>query len=469
MSAARASGPIPRDQIRDMILFGLAQPGSIINKLESGNRRYPGDSSQQKYQKKPVWHKRSDLIIYVAKKLRINPELWGPNRVSNNFYNPVDQEIAKLRKKNVIIEWNSSRHFGIFRLGFDVLVTKPQMSTTANPAIPASNIADTSENNLKRTFLSIMTKGKKDNTYKFTLAKVLLDYCRDTTDTARTHAIPYEYLADKFLRYYWYQEYKFRMKQDFRIKSKPKVIRAINDVFGQNPPADFKLLDCDDVTRAKNKILSTVFGHARSKTSLVVPRFQNVPAGRFTQEIRAFYDYDDDKQEIYLKPEAFEFFRKNNAILSRVVLAEWARFLEKINHSLPRLVAKIDQDNMVRGSLVPYHKIYAEHTDHCFYCNDTLERYHTHVDHFIPWSYMFEDSAWNLVLACQQCNCKKSDSLPQSEFRDLLIHRNTRYYTQIKKLKLSLDQLDTGRGWEPEIANHYTNCHEYGFNTIHLP
>ena len=259
------------------------------------------------------------------------------------------------------------------------------------------------------------------------------------------------------------------MKQDFRTKSKPKAIQAITDVFGKNPPANFDLLDAADVKRARQEILKTVFGHARSKTSLVVPKFQNIPVGRHTEKIKVFYDYDDDAQRIRIMPEAFEFLQKNNGLLSRVVLAEWARFLEKINHSLPRLVAKIDQDSMTRDSLTEYRRIFSKHSDHCFYCRSRLERRGTHVDHFIPWSYIFDDNAWNLVLACQECNCKKSNSLPQEEFRAALIKRNAQYYKQIRKLRISLDQLDTGRGWKPEIIHHYTNCKEYGFNVIHLP
>ena len=259
------------------------------------------------------------------------------------------------------------------------------------------------------------------------------------------------------------------MKQDFRVKSKPKVITALNDVFYDNPPANFESLDQADITKAENKILQTVFGHARLKTSLVIPKFQSIPDGKYVKPTNLFYDYDDDKKVLYLKPEAFDFLKKNHVILSKVVLAEWAKFLEKINRTLPRLVAKIELDVMERGSLAEYRKIFSVHTQNCFYCGGRLERRYTHVDHFIPWSYIFDDDAWNLVLACQACNCKKSDSLPQEEFRDLLLHRNTKYYSMIKKLEISLNQLDTGKGWKPEIVNHYDNCLEYGFQQVHLP
>ena len=86
-----------------------------------------------------------------------------------------------------------------------------------------------------------------------------------------------------------------------------------------------------------------------------------------------------------------------------------------------------------------------------------------------PWSYIFADEAWNLVLACQKSNLRKHDSLPQEEFRDELIFRNRRYYEQLSILKRSLDQLNAGKGWVPEIKNHYQNCRECGFRKICMP
>ncbi len=463
------SGYIERRAVHDAVAFCLGQKGATIRDLEGqAGRRYGQDASQNEYGRMPVWHRRADLIVSVAKKLRIHPDMWGPHRKTSDFYNVIDQEIAKLRAGGAVADWSAGRRLGVMRLA-QRPAGRMQMSTEKRARM-RDPVAGAYADDLKQKFLAILTRGKKDNTYKFTLAKSLLDYCRENAGGAvRTHEISYEYLSAKFLRYYWYQEYKFKMKQDFHVRGKPKVIRAINEVFGSNPPGDFELLDNNDIERARQKIQRTVFGHARSKTSLVVPRFQNVPSGSGVMEARAFYDYDDDAQKIYLRPEAFEFLRTNDALLSRVVLAEWARYLEKVNHALPRLVAKIDQDSTARGSLLEYKRMYFEHTDHCFYCGGRLERGGIHVDHFIPWSYIFEDSAWNLVLACKECNCKKSSSLPHEEFRDILIRRNTRHYGRIQKLRVSLDQLDSGKGWKPEIINHYENCLAYGFGTVSLP
>ena len=327
---------------------------------------------------------------------------------------------------------------------------------------------------LRKTFIHIMTHGYKNNTYKFALARFLLDYCKalpasrlsKMVETNETIIIRYEELADAFLRYYWHQEFRYRIKQNFYNERPPSVIKILRNTFGdQYIPEGFSKYaqnESDLVKTARKKILKKVFGHARIKTSLVVPRFQNVRIGAKVMQKNIFYDFDDDKQYITLFPQAAVFLNQNYAVLFKTVILEWSKFLEKIN-TFPRLIAKIETDEARRRSLTHYLNTYKD-VKHCFYCNGTLNKMpSTHVDHFIPWSYIFEDSAWNLVLACQECNCKKSNSLAQFKFLNYLIERNSKYENQIPVLKKSLTMLDLGRGWEPEIKRHYNNCKDYGF------
>ena len=81
----------------------------------------------------------------------------------------------------------------------------------------------------------------------------------------------------------------------------------------------------------------------------------------------------------------------------------------------------------------------------------------------IPWSYIFTDDVWNLVLSCQDCNLKKSNSLPERPFVRYLIERDGDYYHKMDIMKKSIDQLSFKGDWEKEIKNHYEMCHDYGF------
>ncbi len=58
--------------------------------------------------------------------------------------------------------------------------------------------------------------------------------------------------------------------------------------------------------------------------------------------------------------------------------------------------------------------------NHCYYCNaevakrvDSESDRKLHLDHFVPQSKDGADELFNLVLACQPCNLKKSDKMPE--------------------------------------------------------
>ena len=469
-----SAGGVQRAEIRSAVALILLGPGKTMGTIESERGMlYPGDGSQDEYRNSPVWHSKRDLDRMVVQRLNLDPDaMLGPRRKSDDLRNYTSHVISALRGNGAIQDWHAGRGLGVWRVA-DPLTLRRYAADGERIAAKRRGARTTIVSDpidLNSLFLSIIDRGSKDNTYKFALARALLDYCRDHADASdNALEIPYKYFADKFMRYYFYQEYKFRIRQNFRPDVPPRAIRILRDVFGPNAPGDFDMLERSKVENARRRFMSLIFGHARRKTSLVIPRFQKMSRGSTSLEERMFYDYDDDRQMLTLKPDAFDFFRQNHPVLSKVVLVGWAKFLEKINPSLPMLVAKIERDEAKRGTLTPYRNLYLKHWCHCFYCNCRLEREFIQVDHFIPWSYLFDDNAWNLVLACRDCNCKKSSALPPVEFRDELIARNRQYYDRMPKMKSSLDQLNSGRGWEPEIVGQYDRCAEYGFGIVPLP
>ena len=467
-----------------MVMWALAQvvgrPGSTISEVETARGRTcgRGDRMQRIHEDAAVWHTAGRVIEQVAGLLNLDRNtVLGGGTLATDFYRSVMAQISTLRRKRCITDWRAGERLGVFRLAdpsrlpdIDPDGLRPMSYTGTSP--------DMSRAGLTKSFLSILSHGSKVSTYKFALARAILEYCQGNYRSAdRDEAegeqsalrIPYEYLADKFLRYYWYQECVLHMRQSYGTKHALRTMTELKGVFGENTPSDYSLLKKKDVERARKLILRNVFGHARSTTSIVVPAFQKVPVGNRKVEVRSFYDYDDDEQAITLRPEAFEFFQKNYTLLSKAVLIEWTKFLEPLNPTLPRLLTKIEKMSAKRQKLTKYHRMFAPFTDCCFYCRDKLEPGYIQVDHLIPWTYIYDDNAWNLVLACQSCNCKKSNSLPEDEFRDGLVERNRRHRNEIPPLRVSLDMLDRGKKWEDEIHAHYQTCLEYGFGTIRLP
>ena len=325
---------------------------------------------------------------------------------------------------------------------------------------------------LRRKFISILTKGSKSNTYKFALARFLLDHSHKPDSS---YIVSFQDIAKKFLKYYWHQECKYRIRQNYDPKKIPSVVQVIRDVFKERMvdgyiPDYFEDMPQEKIKNAEAEIIKRVFGIG--KKSQVVPRFQRLkgqPPDR-NLHIRGtgdFYDYDVPSGQLEIKPEALSFFNNNYNVLMKAVLLEWSRFLEKIN-TLPRIIEKVESEEVKRRRLAEYEKIFCDQSD-CFYCDRRLDDLQTHVDHFIPWSYIFEDEPWNLVLACEQCNSRKSNLLAPEVFQDDLIGRNQDYQNQIPKLKKSLLSLDAENNWEHVIKHHYNNCKEYGFRVQPLP
>lgn len=464
------SGKIPHEYIPDLIINGLAQKGKTTKEIE--NERGVAYTLDEERPNGNVWHNASDLRIYIAKFLKLDASLWGPNRTSDIFETEMSHSIAKLRKHGEIKSWKVSNSL-VLRLSSAARKPKSIPVMTMMDTVPAYTelIPNTSDDyNMIQGFQSILRYGAKHGTYKFALARAILEHCNDKKNySMNKYEITYEYLADKFLKYYWHQVCKFKMKQDFSPQRETMAVQIIRKIFDESSPVSFNLIQQKDRKNAREQILHHVFGSIKSKKSQVVPKFQKIKVGSRSEEHNIFYNYSNDEKKIILKPKAFEFFSKHNGILSGFVLVEWAKFLERINGNLPCLVAKIEMDPTKRKNLTKARKILLDHVNNCFYCNDQLEPKYIHVDHFIPWSYIFEDCEWNLVLACSDCNLKKSDSLAESDFKKELINRNISYYNREPSFKRSLDMLGFRRSWEKEIHDHYHNCREYGFNVIPLP
>ena len=321
------------------------------------------------------------------------------------------------------------------------------------------------DDNFVYYFNSILSKGKKDNTYKFALARFLIDYAHGLEDSdLKTmpdgnvrHTIEFSTIAKAFLRYYWHQVCKYKIRQNCNIDKPPLIVQIIQSVFGSEYiPESFDSMNKEKVATTEKLITKKCFAE-------VVPRFQNITNGIRVTSNNIFYEYSDDV--ILVKLQAILFFKQNYSLLFKAVILEWARFLERINPGLPRLISKIEGDEPSRRSLERYKIILGEYFTKCFYCPNLLanDKRLIHVDHFIPWSYIFEDEIWNLVLTCRSCNLKKHSSLAPKHFLESLVNRNNQYCDTVVGLKKSLLRLDPDLDQEKAIRKHYQNCMDYGF------
>ncbi|MBB5509515.1 HNH endonuclease domain-containing protein [Paraburkholderia atlantica] len=236
------------------------------------------------------------------------------------------------------------------------------------------------------------------------MARAILDEVHNVAGTGEL-LISRERLSLRLVSYYWYQVRQFRLKQAAAEIQEPNVVRRL----WQLPEsADTKW---SPVRPDVKEIVEFV---AASGFKEVIPRFHTGIDGKiFENRTRGTIAIPAD-QRAFLA--AFE------PLLMRSVIAGWAEQVEQYNHS-PRALAKVQFDGRRRGSVSKWAQPLRELDDACFYCRRSRPE-PAQVDHVIPWSFLFDDATWNLVLACETCNSQKRDKIPANLYLTLLCQRN---------------------------------------------
>ena len=86
---------------------------------------------------------------------------------------------------------------------------------------------EVSDEEFNRVLMNIISLSSKDNTYKFAFARFLLEY---SLDHNKTH-VEFDAVAEYFLKYYWRQECKSKLKQAPQIEKQPEIIKIIQKEF----------------------------------------------------------------------------------------------------------------------------------------------------------------------------------------------------------------------------------------------
>ena len=127
---------------------------------------------------------------------------------------------------------------------------------------------DLNNDKLAHDFLTILTRGRKDNTYKFALARFLVDYSKSKDDQyvarkvkdGEDEVIPYSLISKEFLRYYWHQICRYKIRQNFNSEKLPLVVQIIQDTFGREYfPEPFESMDKARVAIAEAEIAKKCF------------------------------------------------------------------------------------------------------------------------------------------------------------------------------------------------------------------
>ena len=477
----------PCEEIYPSVVDALLCKGRTIDEIEASERKgkvQQGDRSQYKLRDKRVWHSKRSVEEHVAKRLKLHPTIWGPDRRSNDFQDAVSAAIDRLREDDKIADWAGGRRLNIYRLADGHGLERPSrgMSAAERPAgAPETRWRSgpyTDEDHMQM-FMRILDQGAKDGTYKFALARALVELCGERdAGSARPREISYKELAERFLRYYWRQECVFHIRQSFQAKPESLVVRGMRGKWGDRGIRDdFDRLDARDKEEVCEQILCNAFGSARSRKGIVVPRFQKIKVGPCVEEIQMFYEWDDSEKRITVRDDAFKFLQSHRLILQSAVTHKWARYLERTNGGLPNLIAKVEcvgglparNSARMREARRALYRDGAE----CFYCRCTLDRRAMRLDHVIPWSFIFDDPLWNLVPSCTACSGRKGNALPDCDAYERLVRRNEEYAKGpeaacAKKFAESLDSLGPGGEWKRTMRCLYQACKDHEFTVMEV-
>ena len=266
------------------------------------------------------------------------------------------------------------------------------------------------------TIVRILDRGQFNNSYKFALLRSLAAFGRDSN--SGNVVIKTEWLAGKFIEFFWPLTLRFNIRQATVPDKDPVVMRYIrkegqkHDLSPETKLDDFRKRFPDRYEALVRKVAANAFGD-------VLKRFHTV----LRQEVGPRI-YEQIDGGIRLNEETRKFLESNHKVLDFLAIGSWIKFTERYT-SAPRLYEKINGLEQKRSTLKPYRKFLFEDLRErdCFYCERSLDT-KFEVDHVIPWSFVAEDKAWNLVLACSDCNGPKSSSIPPEVFIAHLNERN---------------------------------------------
>lgn len=259
---------------------------------------------------------------------------------------------------------------------------------------------------------------RKRNSYKFGFIKALLDGLFNGEQCTQGVRYRYEDIFERFTNNYWNLVAKYNLRQ-MRPDGKSHVSKVE--------------IEIKKVVKNSSVIQYLEFESLYKETRKELVK--NISAECKKYVIGALYnDFDGIIYSFNLKNDSlvinqcvYDFMLKYKSTIEKLNYYSWAKFLEQVNSDgvLLRLIDKLELATPHRENLSVYREIlrqkFEENT--CFYCGKKLIK-NIHVDHFILWSFVKDDKAWNFVLACSRCNERKNNKLPDQNLIIKIEDRN---------------------------------------------
>jgi hypothetical protein len=279
-------------------------------------------------------------------------------------------------------------------------------------------------------WLKVIDGMRNENTYKLSWGRAIVELCHSTDETSDMVVFSFDQISENFLKYYWNQTYFFKLYQG-PAKTKPAIQQITEDMIsvykkrkGSTSPVWFDKAKVEFLKEPKQyqKCLHEI---SNTMTENVSWRFSII-----NREVIELYVLDIDKRTVTFTQEQYQVVKDHAFILSQLLNYRWAQLLEKFNQS-PKIASKVNgmsDEKLRRKSLTRYKEAllqqFPDGIVKDFYTDFVLKPKDISIDHVIPWSFMYSDDIWNLVITSKSRNSSKSNNKTTQDNIDRLKQRN---------------------------------------------
>lgn len=282
-------------------------------------------------------------------------------------------------------------------------------------------------------WLKIIEEMQNDNTYKLAFGRALIENIAFSNyeTTNDEIIIDFDDISKCMLKYYWNQLFYFNLKQAPYQTKEPvicqdtkKLIELYKSISQTTIPKWFDEAIVEIEKYSKNAYLTTLKHITKTLHENVCWRFK-IASGCEVD----IYNYTPKVSKIVFEKDNALLLAEYSVVISKLLNYKWTQLLEKFNF-VPKIASKVNgisESKLRRNSLKKFKEALLQEYEGKaidFYTGEELDEKDISVDHVIPWSFMYSDDIWNLVLTSKSKNSSKSNTIPNEQVIEKLKTRN---------------------------------------------
>ena len=290
-------------------------------------------------------------------------------------------------------------------------------------------------------WLRILEEMHNVTTYKPAWGKAIIECVRsgDYLQESGYRRIAFYSLAKPILKYYWNQTYFFNLSQESNHKKETSIVQRVRALIQTYQkiqsergevayPEWFTKAETELKRYAPKALEQCLEGIALDLTHDVSWRFKRVNGAELN-----IYEYREKQAEraIRLTNDQCDLLYAYADLLTPILDYRWSQLLEKYNHA-PKICFKVQDASLMEikrdsQKVAGIRKFLVSCCDGPvtdFYSKQILADKDITADHVIPWSFIYSDDIWNLVLTSRSINSSKNNAKPSFDTIKKLNIRN---------------------------------------------